>query len=119
MPEITAPDQAQESTKPIYTLPKVARPDWLAGTLPQLERQLKVMQLPHFPSVLKGHFALTMAMRLLRCVYGSDAQGAAALSEELSRKLEIERYLATLSPAQMERFFQDEELKIERKQAGK
>jgi len=54
--------------------PVVARKEWVA-----------------FPEVLHGAFLRTSALRLLRCVYGSDQASLAAVQEHLAVMREMHR----------------------------
>jgi hypothetical protein len=59
----------------------VQEPDWLKLAITDEIRQLNLIQQGKLPDVLLGRFIVTGARRLLRCVYGSDLNAAAALRQ--------------------------------------
>jgi hypothetical protein len=86
---------------------EVARPDWLESAIPKVEQSLRLMQMPHFPNALKGMFAVGAAMRLLRCVYGSDLDSAVAIRQRVLDDAEFWQKVDAMSPDERKQFFED------------
>lgn len=59
----------------------VQRKEWLAAAIPDAIRSLELIRDGKTPNVLVGRFVVTTARRLLRCVYGSDADAVIALRQ--------------------------------------
>jgi len=84
---------------------EVVRPDWLEQALPEVTKSLKVMQQTNFPPALAGFFAVSAAMRLLRCVYGSDLETAVAIRKKVLDDVEFWQKVDAMSPDERQTFF--------------
>lgn len=85
----------------------VAHPDWLQQAIKDEVQKLRLIGNGTVPDVLVGRFVVVGCRRLLRCVYGSDLEVAAALrqmvidqeQEELNRCHACDRLLVAQSDA--------------------
>lgn len=83
---------------------EVQRPEWLKEALPEVIRALRLIEAGRVPKPLVGYFVRTAAMRLLRSVYGSDLDTAAAIREYVLEQTALWQDLDRMTPAQLKAY---------------
>ena len=79
--------QRQTSTKRGDTVTiDVQHPDWLKDAVTQHRLTLRLLAESKIPEPLIGWFIVTMCLRFLRCVYGSDVDAVHALTQYVMNK---------------------------------
>ena len=65
--------------------------DWLDTAIPSIIQQLELIRDGRWPRVLKGWCVITIALRLLRCVWGDDASTLHGLQHYVIGNLEFSK----------------------------
>ncbi len=60
---------------------EVKHRDWLDSAIKDHRKTFDIIESDRLPHVLTGSFVVTMCLRLLRCVYGSDLDSLHALNQ--------------------------------------
>jgi hypothetical protein len=71
--------------------PPVARPEWVKLSVTDVIKSLECIRDGRLPEALHGAFLRTSALRLLRCVYGTDEASVVAVQEHLAVMQEMRR----------------------------
>lgn len=85
--------------------PEVQRLDWLEKSLPGAIKALQLVKSGKVSAKVLGFFIRTVALRLLRCVYGSDLAASVAIREHALETAALRQKLDSMTPAQVEAYF--------------
>lgn len=74
--------------------PTVKHPEWIDGALKALGDSMRLYRKGAIPPCLQGAMLAVPAIRLLRCIYGSDFETAAAIREQAEEAVRLDSQIA-------------------------